>query len=44
MQRLSSLQLYLIDALEEENPRHAVIERLAEFVDATVTLFSAEGG
>ena len=43
MQRLSSLQLYLIDALEDENPRHVVLERLGGFVDATVTLFSAEG-
>lgn len=43
LQRLSSLQLYLMDALEEEDPRRAVIERLAAFVDATVTLFSSNG-
>ena len=43
MQRLSSLQLHLMDALEEDDPRRAVIERLAEFVDATVTLFSPDG-
>ena len=43
MQRLSSLQLYLIDALEDENPRHVVLERLGGFVDATVTLFAVRG-
>ena len=43
MQRLSSLQLHLMDALEEDDPRRAVIERLAAFVDATVTLFSPDG-
>jgi purine catabolism regulator len=43
MQRLSSLQLFLMDALEEEDPRRAVIGRLAEFVGATVTLFAADG-
>lgn len=42
-QRLSSLQLYLMDALEEEDPRRAVIERLAAFVAATVTLLSTAG-
>jgi purine catabolism regulator len=42
-QRLASLQLYLVDALEEENPRSVVIERLAAFVSARVTLFLAEG-
>jgi PucR family transcriptional regulator, purine catabolism regulatory protein len=43
MQRLSSLQLYLMDALEEDDPRAAIIDRLAEFVAATVTLFAADG-
>ena len=43
MQRLTSLQLFLMDALEEDDPRRAVIERLAEFVGATVTLFAADG-
>ena len=43
MQRLSSLQLHLMDALEEDDPRRAIIERLAAFVDATVTLFSPDG-
>ena len=43
MQRLSSLQLHLMDALEEDDPRRAVIERLAAFVDATVTLFAPDG-
>ena len=43
MQRLSSLQLYLIDALEDRT-RGSGLERLGGFVDATVTLFSPEGG
>ncbi len=43
MQRLSSFHLYLIEALEEENPRRVVIARLAAFVDATVTLFLPDG-
>ena len=32
-----------MDALEDDDPRRAVIERLAAFVDATVTLFSPDG-
>jgi purine catabolism regulator len=43
MQRLSSIQLQLMDALAEEDPQCAVLARLASFVDATVLLFSADG-
>jgi purine catabolism regulator len=43
LQRLSSLQLFLMDALDDEQPRRAVIRRLAEFTDAVVTLFAASG-
>jgi len=43
LQRLSSLQLYLMDALEEPNPRTAVLERLSAFVEAPVTLFAPGG-
>ncbi len=43
LQRLSSLELYLMDALEDEQPRRAVVQRLAAFVETTVTLFSSDG-
>lgn len=43
LQRLSSLELYLMDALEDPQPRRAVIQRLAAFVEVTVTLFSSAG-
>jgi purine catabolism regulator len=43
MQRLSSIQLQLMDALAEEDPQRAVLARLASFVDATALLFSADG-
>lgn len=43
LQRLSSMQLYLMDALGEDDPRGAVVERLAGFVDATVLLFGPDG-
>ncbi len=43
LQRLSSLQLYLMDALKSNNPRTAVLERLSAFVEAPVTLFSPSG-
>jgi purine catabolism regulator len=43
MQRLSSIQLQLIDALAEEDPQQAVLTRLASFVDATALLFGPEG-
>src|SRR3954451_20809386 len=43
LQRVSSMQLYLKDALGEEDPLQAVVERLSTFLDATVVLFSADG-
>ena len=43
LQRVSSMQLYLMDALGEEDPQQAVVERLSTFLDATVVLFSADG-
>ena len=43
LRRLSSLQLYLMEALDEPDPRHAVLDRLATFLDASVTLFSGAG-
>ena len=43
LQRLSSMQLYLMDALGEDDPQGAVIERLAAFVDATALLLAADG-
>jgi DNA-binding PucR family transcriptional regulator len=43
LQRVSSMQLYLMDALDEDDPRDAVVERLAAFLDATVVLFAPDG-
>lgn len=43
LQRVSSMQLYLMDALAEEDPRQAVVERLSAFLDATVLLFAPDG-
>jgi purine catabolism regulator len=43
LQRLSSMQLYLMDALGDADPRQSVVERLATFLDATVLLFSPHG-
>jgi PucR family transcriptional regulator, purine catabolism regulatory protein len=43
MQRLSSIQLQLMDALAEVDPQRAVLARLASFVDATALLFAADG-
>ena len=43
LQRVSSMQLYLMDALGEADPLQAVVERLSTFLDATVVLFSADG-
>jgi PucR family transcriptional regulator, purine catabolism regulatory protein len=43
MQRLSSIQLQLMDALAEEDPERAVLARLASFVDATAILFGPDG-
>jgi PucR family transcriptional regulator, purine catabolism regulatory protein len=43
LQRISSMQLYLMDALGEDDPQHAVVERLSTFLDATVVLFASDG-
>ena len=43
LQRVSSMQLYLMDALGEDDPQQAVVERLSAFLDATVLLFRADG-
>ena len=43
LQRVTSMQLYLMDALDEDDPREAVVERLAAFLDATVVLFAPDG-
>src|SRR4051812_10996392 len=42
-QRLSSMQLYLVDALREAEPRAAVVARLAELLDASVLVLSPAG-
>jgi DNA-binding PucR family transcriptional regulator len=42
-QRLSSMQLYLVDALRDEAPRQAVVGRLAELLDASVLVLSPAG-
>lgn len=43
LRRVSSLQLYLIDALDDDAPRRTVVDRLARFAEASVTLFSPDG-
>lgn len=43
LQRVSSMQLHFMDALGEDDPRQAVIERLGAFVGATVLLFAPDG-
>jgi purine catabolism regulator len=43
LQRVSSMQLYLMDALGEEDPRQSVVDRLSSFLDATVLLYSPHG-
>ncbi len=42
-QRLSSMQLYLVDALREADPRAVLVERLAELLDAAVLVLSPAG-
>jgi len=42
-QRLSSMQRYLMDALQEGEPERAVISRLAKLVDARVLVFDPGG-
>jgi purine catabolism regulator len=42
-QRLASIQRFLVDTLQEPNPRDALIARLAKILDASVFLVSADG-
>jgi purine catabolism regulator len=42
-QRLSSMQLYLLDALREDEPRAAVAERVAQLLHAGVAVLSTSG-
>src|SRR4051812_27370761 len=42
-QRLASMQLYLVDALREAEPRQVVVARLAELLDASVLVLSPAG-
>jgi PucR family transcriptional regulator, purine catabolism regulatory protein len=42
-QRLSSMQLYLVDALRDPEPRGAIVGRLAELLDASVVVLSTSG-
>ena len=41
--RLTALQRYLVDALRAPQPEQAMIDRLAEFLDAGVALLRADG-
>ena len=43
LQRVSSMQLYLMDALGEDDPQQAVVARLSGFLDAAVILFRPDG-
>jgi purine catabolism regulator len=42
-QRLSSMQIYLVDALRDPEPRGVVVARLAELLDCSVLLLAADG-
>ncbi len=42
-QRLASMQLYLVDALRDAEPRETVVARLAELLDASVLVLSPAG-
>ena len=42
-ERLSSMQRYLMDALQEDEPERAVIARLAKLIDARVLVFDPGG-
>jgi purine catabolism regulator len=42
-QRLSSMQLYLVDALRDPRPRGSVVARLSELLDVSVALLRADG-
>src|SRR4051794_9459955 len=41
--RLTALQRYLVDALRSPEPERAVVERLADFLDAGVMVLTADG-
>jgi PucR family transcriptional regulator, purine catabolism regulatory protein len=41
--RLTALQRYLVDALRTPQPERAMVDRLAQFLDASVLLLSADG-
>jgi PucR family transcriptional regulator, purine catabolism regulatory protein len=41
--RLTALQRYLIDALRTPHPQHALVDRLAGFLDASAVLLDADG-
>jgi PucR family transcriptional regulator, purine catabolism regulatory protein len=41
--RLTALQRYLVDALRTPQPEHAMVDRLARFLDAGVVLLGADG-
>jgi purine catabolism regulator len=41
--RLTALQRYLVDALRTPQPERAMVDRLAQFLDASVLLLGAEG-
>ncbi len=43
LNRLSSLQRFVVDALRDPEPERAVVERLARFMDATAAILGADG-
>jgi purine catabolism regulator len=44
LQRSLSMQNYLMDALREEQPLQAIVDRLGHLLDSTVLLFAPDGG
>jgi len=43
-QRIWSMQRYLLDALVDDDPRGAVVQRLASLLEATVLVLAPDGG
>jgi purine catabolism regulator len=43
LRRLSSLQRFVVDALPDAEPEHAVVERLARFMDASAAVLAPTG-
>jgi purine catabolism regulator len=43
LRRLSSLQRFVVDALQDAEPEHAVVERLARFMDASAAVLAPTG-